>query len=141
MARHCRESLPDDGIMQDLHVDQLSDVPSDCESDKNSNDDDDDDFGSSTSQKSRKGARLGVSDSFVNIDDDDELFNDGKNDDLRNLEQFLGNTDHTFTSNDPTSTSEVVNSFLGNDFLKIVVEQSNLYHAQNADKYQTPQSI
>jgi hypothetical protein len=36
--------------MQELHADRLSDAPSDCESDKNSNDDNDNDFGPSTSQ-------------------------------------------------------------------------------------------
>jgi hypothetical protein len=58
MARRGRESSLDDEIVQGLHADRLSDTPSDCESDKNSNDDDDDDdvdFGSSTSQKGRKG--------------------------------------------------------------------------------------
>jgi hypothetical protein len=49
---------------------------------------------------------------------------------LRNVEQFLGNTSITYTY----SISEVVNRFLGNDFLEILVEQSNLYHAQNAEK-------
>jgi hypothetical protein len=45
MARCNRESLLDDKIMQELHPDPLSDVPSDCESDRSSNgDDDDDDF-------------------------------------------------------------------------------------------------
>jgi hypothetical protein len=34
---------------------------------------DHDDSGSSTSQKGRKGARLEVSDSEVNIDDDDDV--------------------------------------------------------------------
>jgi hypothetical protein len=36
---------------------------------------------------------------------------------LRNLEQFLGNTELTFTPDDLISISEVVNGFLGNDFL------------------------
>jgi hypothetical protein len=77
-----------------------------------------------------------VSDSDVNIYDDNDV-DDGwtENDDLRNLEQFLGNTGLTFTPNDPTSISVVVNHILGNGFLETRVEQSNLYHAQNADKY------
>jgi hypothetical protein len=73
-----------------------------------------------------------VSDSDVNIDDDDVDLT--KNYDLRNLEQFLDNTGLTFTPVGPTSISEVVNCFLGNNFLEILVEQSNFYHAQNADK-------
>jgi hypothetical protein len=79
-----------------------------------------------------------VSVSNVNIDDDDDVdVDDGwnKNDDYRNLEQFLGATGLTFTPDDPTSISEVVNRFIGNDFLEILVELSNLHHAQNADKY------
>jgi hypothetical protein len=73
MARRGRESLLDDDIMQELHVDQLSDAPSGCESDKSSNYDEDDvDFGSSTSQKGRKRARLEVSDLDVNIVDADD---------------------------------------------------------------------
>jgi hypothetical protein len=77
-----------------------------------------------------------VSGSEVNFNVDDD-FDDGrnKNDDLRNLEQILGNTGLTFTPDDPTSISEVVDRFLENDFLEILVEQSNLYHAQSADKY------
>jgi hypothetical protein len=53
----------------------LSGTPNDCESDKsrNDDDDDDDDFGPSTSQKGRKWTRLEVSDSDINIDDDDEI--------------------------------------------------------------------
>jgi hypothetical protein len=47
------------------------------------------------------------------------------NNDLRNLEQFLGNTSITYTS----SNSEDVNHFLGNNFLEIFVEQSSLYPA------------
>jgi hypothetical protein len=58
-----------------------------------------------------------------------------KIDDLRFLEQFLCNTCLTFTPDDPIRISEVVTRFLGNDFLEILVEQSNLYHTQNADKY------
>jgi hypothetical protein len=46
MARHSRESLLDDEIMQELRVDRLSGAQSDCESDKCSYDDDgDNDFG------------------------------------------------------------------------------------------------
>jgi hypothetical protein len=60
--------------------------------------------------------------------------------DIRNLEQFSGNTDITFTPDDPVSISEVVNRSLGNNLLEILVEQSNLYHVQNADKYKSPQS-
>jgi hypothetical protein len=71
MARRRSESFLDNEIMQDLHADWLSVVPSDCESDKSSNDHDNDDFWSSTSQKSRKRARLEVSDSDVNIDNED----------------------------------------------------------------------
>jgi hypothetical protein len=92
MARCSRESLLDDEIIQELHADLLSDAPSDCESDKSSNNDDDDEFGPSTSQKGRKRARLKVSDSDVNVDDCDNDVGDGwtKNDDIKNLEQYLG---------------------------------------------------
>jgi PhoPQ-activated pathogenicity-related protein len=86
-------------------------------------------------RKSRKRTRLEVSDSDVNIDVDDCWTN---NDNLRFLEQFLGNTVITYTSDDSTNISEVVTRFLGNDFLEILAEKSNLYHAQNADKYKTP---
>jgi hypothetical protein len=56
-----------------------------------------------------------VSDSDLNIDDEDD---DGsKNDDLRNLEQFLGDTSLTFIPDHPTSTSEGVNRFIGNAFM------------------------
>jgi hypothetical protein len=84
-----------------------------------------------------------VSDSDVNTDDYDGDVDDGwiKNDDLSNLEQFLGNTGLTFTPDDATSISEVVSRLLGNHFLEILVEQSNLYHDRNADKYKTPQSL
>jgi hypothetical protein len=34
-----------------------------------------------------------------------------------------------------------VNRFLGNEFLEILVEQSNLCHARNADKYKTSQKL
>jgi hypothetical protein len=84
MARRNRDSLLDDEIVQQLHADRLSDVPSDCESDKSSNDDDDDDDGDddfepSESQKGRRMARLEVGDSHiqndldVNIDNDDDI--------------------------------------------------------------------
>jgi hypothetical protein len=68
--------------MQELHLDRLSDVPSDCESDKRRNDDDV--FEPSTSQKGRKRARQEVSDSDLDIDDEDDNVDDGcsKNDDL-----------------------------------------------------------
>jgi hypothetical protein len=54
MARRRRESLLDDEIMQDLHVDRLPGAPSDCESDKSSTDDDDD-FGPQRHRKAKKG--------------------------------------------------------------------------------------
>jgi hypothetical protein len=74
-------------------------------------------------------------DLYINFHDDNDIDHGRtKNDDLRNLEQFLGNTGHTFTSDDPTSIFEVMTRFLENDFLEILLEQSNLYHAQNADK-------
>jgi hypothetical protein len=61
---------------------------------------------------------------------------------LRNLEQFLGNIGLAFTPDDPTSISEVMNRFLVNDFLEILVEKSNLYNAQNSDKYKNfPKSL
>jgi hypothetical protein len=71
--------------MQELRADRLSDTPSDCESDESNNDDDDDDddFVPSTSQKGTKRARLKVSDSDVNINDDGDVDWTG-NDDLRN---------------------------------------------------------
>jgi hypothetical protein len=55
----------------------------------------------------------------INTDDEDDDDNDGcsKYDDLRKLEQFLGNTSRTFTPDHPASTSEVVNRFFGNDFM------------------------
>jgi hypothetical protein len=53
----------------------LTHAPSDRESDESSNDDDDDEFGPSASQKNRKKARLEVSDSDVNIYDDDDVDN------------------------------------------------------------------
>jgi hypothetical protein len=56
-----------------------------------------------------------VSDSDVDVDDGWT-----KNDDLRNLEQILGNTGLTFTSDDPSSISEVVNTFLGMIFFKFL---------------------
>jgi hypothetical protein len=34
MAHRSKESLLDDEIIQELHADQLSDAPSDCEGDK-----------------------------------------------------------------------------------------------------------
>jgi hypothetical protein len=62
-----------------------------------------------------------VSDSDVNIDDDDDDDDDddgcSKNYDLRSLHQSLGNSGLTFTSDDPTIISEIVNHFLGNHFL------------------------
>jgi hypothetical protein len=84
MARYSRGSLLDDEIIRELHADQLSGAPSDCESSKSSSVDDDD-SGPSVSQKGRKMARLEVSGSDVNIDDD----GCSKNDDLRNVEQYL----------------------------------------------------
>jgi hypothetical protein len=56
MAGRGMESLLEDEIVQELHANRLSDVLSDCESDKSSNVDDADyDFGPSASQKGRKG--------------------------------------------------------------------------------------
>jgi hypothetical protein len=77
-----------------------------------------------------------VSDSDINDDDDDDDDDGGcsKNNDLRILEQFIGNSGLTFTPDDPTSISEIVNCFLRNHFLEICVEQSDLCHAQNSDK-------
>jgi hypothetical protein len=60
-----------------------------------------------------------------------------KNDDLRFLEQFLGSICLTVTPGEPSSISEAVSHFLRNSFLEILVEESNLYHAQNAGKYKT----
>jgi hypothetical protein len=80
--------------------------------------------------KGRTRAKLEVSDSDVNIVDDNDVDNGWtKSDDLGNLEQFLGNTGLAFTYHDPTRISEVVNRFLGNYFLEILVQQSNLYRA------------
>jgi hypothetical protein len=120
MARCSGGSLLDNEIMQELHPDPLSDAPSDCESDKSSYDDDYD-FGSSKAHKDRKRERLEVSDPDVNIDDNDDDDDDDEeeeedddddcwtnNDNLKNLEQFLGDTALTFTPNDPITVSEVV---------------------------------
>jgi hypothetical protein len=66
-------------------------------------------------------ARLEVSDSDVNIDDEGD---DGsKSDHLRHLEQFLGNTSRTFAPCGHTSNSDAVNRFLGNDFLQILLQK------------------
>jgi hypothetical protein len=55
-SRRSRDSLLDDEIMQELHSDRLSDVPSDCEGDKNSNDDDEvDDLDPQLHRKAEKG--------------------------------------------------------------------------------------
>jgi hypothetical protein len=82
-----------------------------------------------------------VSDSDVNIDYDDDVDGSSKSDHLRNLEQFLGKSGLTFTPEDPTSISQIVNHFLGNDFHEILVQQSDLYHAQNSDKYKNSKSL
>jgi hypothetical protein len=93
-------------------------------------------------RKAERGRGLEVSDSDVNIDEDDDI-NDFWiiNCDLRNLEQYLNNNGLTFTPDDPTSISEVLNRFHRNGFLEILVEQSNLYHAQNADKYKNSSKL
>jgi hypothetical protein len=115
----------------------LSHAPTDCESDKRSNDEEDDGVRSSTSQNGRKRARFEVSDSDVNIDDDNDVDGWTKNDYLRNLEQFLGNIGLSFIPEYPTNISEIMNSFLGIFFFFILVEQSNLYDAEHADKYKS----
>jgi hypothetical protein len=74
MAPHNKKCLLDDKIVQELYADQLPDAPSDCETDKSS---DDDDSGPSTSQKGSKMAKLEVSNSDVNIDDDVGDVHDG----------------------------------------------------------------
>lgn len=84
MACCCRENLLDDKIMQELYRYWLSDVPSDCESDRSSNDDNDVDFRPSASQKGRKSVMLDLSDSDVNTDDDINVSDGWTNDDLRN---------------------------------------------------------
>jgi hypothetical protein len=129
MARRRRECSLDDEIMQELHAYQMSDAPSDCESVVMMI------LTLSVTKRQERG-RLEVSDSDVNSEDEEDV-DDGwtKNDDLRNLKQFLGNTGLTLTPDDPTRISEVVNQFIWNNFLEILVKQSNLYrtHAPRRD--------
>jgi hypothetical protein len=59
-----RRSTVDDEIVQEFHVDRLSDASCECESDKSSNVDDevDDDLGPPASHEGRKRPRIEVRD-------------------------------------------------------------------------------
>jgi hypothetical protein len=142
VSRCNKRSLLDDEIMQELQLDRLSDAPSDFESDKNINDEVDV-FGPSMSQKARRRARLEVSDSHLNTDDEDLDVDDGysKNGDLRNLEQFLGNSSPTFTLSHPISTSEVVNRFLVNDFMTFLWSNESYTMLKIQTNIKTPQIL
>jgi hypothetical protein len=60
-----------------------------------------------------------------------------KDDPLRNLEPFEGVKGLTYTPQNPSSISEAVDHYCGDQFFKIFAEQSNLYHNQNLDKHKT----
>jgi hypothetical protein len=84
MAQCSGESMLDYEIMQELYANRLWDTPNNCQSDKNSNDEIAEGIEPSTLRKSRKWTRLEVSDSDVNIDDDDDVdLGWTKNDDLK----------------------------------------------------------
>jgi hypothetical protein len=55
------------------------------------------------------------------------------------LEQFLGNTALAFILDGPISIPEVVNRFIGNVFLEILVEQSNFTMLKMQTNTKTPQ--
>lgn len=103
-----------------------------CESVKCSNDADGGDFGPSPSQKGSERARIEVSASGV-----DDVVDLTKNDDLRTLEQYLGNTGLTLTPDDPTSISEVVNRFLENVFFIVENQVYTMLNMQTSTR--TPQ--
>ena len=51
-----------------------------------------------------------------------------------NKEPFSGTTRLNVVTDNPESVLEVVSSIIGEDLILLLTEQSNLYHAQNAEK-------
>jgi hypothetical protein len=51
-----------------------------------------------------------------------------------NLEPFLGNQSVNDPISDPSDITQVVSAVIGDDFLQLFTEQSNLYHKQNVEK-------
>ena len=50
-------------------------------------------------------------------------------------EPFLGTTGLNIVIDNPESVVEVVSSVIGVDLIRLLPEQSNLYHSQNAQKW------
>jgi len=50
-------------------------------------------------------------------------------------EPFLRTTGLNIVIDNPESVAEFVNSIIGDDFILLLTEQSNLYHSQNVKKW------
>jgi hypothetical protein len=65
-----------------------------------------------------------------------------KRDNTPNVEVFLGNPGVSVNTENPTDINQVVSTVIGDDLTELFVEQSNLYHRQNVEKWRmSPRSL
>jgi hypothetical protein len=125
-----------------LLADTLSDVPDDADSDSEN------DSGSSVignRQNKIVHPLPSYSDSEQSAkesDEDDETLDSAvstwvKTDNTPNLGPFTGNPGVKQIPSDPMKVSQVTGLFLGDTFLDMLCEETNLYYLQNQEKYVT----
>ena len=59
-----------------------------------------------------------------------------KTDEKPSNEPFLGTAGLNIVTDNPETVVEVVSSIIGDDLILLLTEQSNLYHSQNAEKWE-----
>jgi len=148
MALH-RSVLKEDNILCELYADTCSDV-----SDKRDNEilDSDSDVPTTRSRKLLwPSGIVFTSDSDSSTEEEESSEPESSDDKTSDIwfitdkkpsnEPFLGTTGLKIVIDNPESVVEVVSSIIGDDFMQLLTEQSNLYHSQNAQKWKVSLKI
>jgi len=136
----CRSVLKEDDILCELYADTRFDV-----SDNSDNEilDSDSDIPTTSSHKQLLPSGIVVtSDSATSTEEEESSEPESSDDKTSDMwcktdktpsnEHFLGTTVLNIVIDNPESVVEVVSSIIGDDLIKLLTEQSNLYNSQNA---------
>jgi len=137
-----RSVLQEDDILCELCADRSSDVSDNSDSESSNGDSD---VPTSSRKQFRSSVVVVTSDSETSPEEEEssELENsDDKTSDVwcktdikTSNEPFLGTTGLNIVIDNPKSLAEVMSSFIGDNLIQLLTEQSNLYHSQNAEKF------
>jgi len=135
--------LQEDDILCELYADTCSDVSDN--SDNESLNSDSDVPAISSRKQLRSSVVVVTSDSETSTieeessepENSDDKTSDVwcKTDEKPSNEPFLGTTSLNIVIDNPESVVEVMSSVIDGDLIQLLIEQSNLYHSQNAEKW------